>query len=68
VTLPSPTAGRAGRPWPTDYRQVQMFKDKNGNWREQGTGQFVPKHLWPPDTSNVTPIKKKEGFLALSRD
>lgn len=37
-----------GKAWPTNPKDIDMFRDSVGKWREQGTGHFVPKHLQPP--------------------
>lgn len=49
ASMPDFPLAAQGKVWPSDYRQIQMAKDVNGNWYEQGTGHKVPKNLWPPD-------------------
>ena len=58
VALPPATG--AVRKWPTDATGIKMMKDSAGRWREQGTGQFIPKHLQPP-SGNVVPMRAAEA-------
>lgn len=46
-TTAMPRLGVGGGAWPDDPRQIKMFKDAAGKYREQGTGRFVPKQYWP---------------------
>jgi hypothetical protein len=58
VILP-PSVGGA-RKWPTDASSIKMVKDSAGRWREQGTGQFIPKRLQPP-SGKVVPMRAAEA-------
>jgi len=55
-----PPAASGARKWPTDAGSIKMVKDSAGRWREQGTGQFIPKHLQPP-SGKVIPMRAAEA-------
>jgi hypothetical protein len=43
----APTTTTAGKTWPDDPKDIDMYIGKDGTWRERGTGHFIPKRLQP---------------------